>query len=403
MEESTPTQQMPQAGAAPTARQLQPDTTPVYAEPQPIYISPPPIPAPARYPPPPPASKRGPWTMIIAIISAGLLVAVIMGVFLVVRTVKRRVQFNGGNPPPAFERALQGTELIDGAAQTIPLDANSRFFIEGTNGSISIEVWDQPQAQIKLVKSGGSLRDRQVSKAAYTFEGGILSVREGNIRGGVEFRYEIKLPRNLRGVNVEGKNTRVLLSGINGAVSVETTNGEISLSGLKGDIDASSLNGRVSISSVTGQIKVETTNGEVYILGLRGSASVKTTNGDARVVFDGVTGDETMRFESTNGDIELEFNEMFDADLDAETRRGDISVDGDFGIEVQNNRDEQRAIGRIGKGGRSLLIRNSSGDIRITGRLLPPETPAPPDAPAPPSPPKPPAPPESKGKPKGNQ
>jgi DUF4097 and DUF4098 domain-containing protein YvlB len=343
--------------------------------------------------------------MIVAFISAGLLVAVIMGVFFIVRTVKRRVQFNEDGPPRVSERSLAGTELSDGAAQTIPVDANSRFSIESVNGSISIEAWDQPQAQITLVKSGGSLRDRQASKAAYTFEGGMLSVREGGLRGGVELRYEIKLPSNLKGVRIEGKNSRVSLFGMNSAVSVETTNGEISLSGLKGDIDVSSVNGRVNISRVAGRINVETTNGPVEIIGLRGAASVATTNGPTRVVFDGVTGDEPMKFESANGRIELEFNEAFDADLDAETRRGDIVIGDEFGIAVQNNRDEQRAVGQIGKGGRLISIRSSSGKIRITGRLLAPEPPdaPPPDAPPPPPGVKPPAAPESKGRPKGNQ
>jgi hypothetical protein len=306
---------------------------------------------------------------------------------------------------------LAGTELADGVAQTVPLDANSRFSIKSVNGSISIEAWDQPQAQIRLIKSGGSPRDRQAAKAAYTMDGGILSIIEGETRRGVELRYEIKLPRNLKGVRIEGTNSRVSLFGMNGSVSVETTNGEIKVSDTKGDLDASSTNGIINISEAVGRINVETTNGRIELLAIRGAASVTTTNGDARVVFDKVSGDEPLRFETTRGDITLEFNEMFDADLDAETERGDIEVDENFQIAVQNNRDQQRAVGRIGKGGRELLIRTTSGDIRILGRLQPPDAtdapppPPPPDAPQPPrvKPPPPPAAPDAKGKPKGNR
>ncbi|GEM_PF-1503642 len=409
-EESTPTQMMPHAqtgsGAAQTSRQLQPDTGSVYAEPQPIYIAPPPLPPAARYQPPPAPPKRGPWGMIIAFVSAGLLVAVIMGIFFVVRTVKRRIVTNDPDTPVAIERTLQGTELIDGTAQTIPIDANSRFSIKSTSGNISIEAWDQPQAQIKLIKSGGSSRDRQAAKAAYSIEGGTLSIREGETRRRVDFRYEIKLPRNLKDVRIEGTSSAVSLFGMNGSVAVETTSGDVKVSGSKGDVDVSSHSGVIRISEATGRITVKSTSGDIQLLNIRGAASVSTVSGDTRAVFERIARDEPLRFDSTSGDIDLEFNEMFDADLDAETTSGDIDLDEDFGIRVQNNVVGQRAVGPIGKGGRLLSIRTTSGDIRVTGRLLAPEAPdapPPPDVPPPPPGVKPPAAPEVKGRPRGNR
>ncbi len=407
IEESTPTQRMPPSptgsGAAQTSRQLQPDTGSVYAEHQPIYIAPPPVPPAARYQPPPAPPKRGPWGMIVGFVTAGLLVAFIMGIFFFVRTVRDRIRFNGSDTRAAADAPLPGIELQDGAAQTIPVDANSRFSIKSTNGSISIEAWDQPQAQIRLIKSGGSSRDRQAAKAAYSLDGGVLAIREGETRRRVEFRYEIKLPRNLKGVRIEGTNSEVSLFGMNGSVSVETTSGEIKLSGSKGDVEASSQSGGIRISEVTGRITVTSKSGNVELLNIRGAATVLTVSGKTRAVFERIARDEPLRFETTSGDIDLEFNERFDADLDAETTSGDIDLDEDFGITVRQNVVGQRAVGPIGKGGRLLWIRTVSGDISINGRLLAPEAPDEPPPPDAPPPPKPPAAPESKGKPKGNQ
>lgn len=409
IEESTPTQRMPPTagpGAAHTSRQLQPDTSPVYAEHQPMYIAPPPLPPAARYQVPPVERKRGPWGMIVAFVSAGLLVAVIMAIFFIARTVRNHGRFEGPDTPAAATPLL-GTELTDGVAQTIPLDANSRFSIKSTSGSISIEAWDQPQAQIKLIKTGGSSRDRQAAKAAYSMEGGVLSIREGDTRRRVELRYEIKLPRSLKDVRIEGTSSEVSLFGMNGSVSVETASGDIKLSGSKGDVEASSQSGSIRISEVAGRITVTSRSGDIELLNIRGSATVSTVSGETRAVFERIARDEPLRFDSTSGDIDLEFNEMFDADLDAETTSGDIVLDEDFGITVRQNIPGQRAVGPIGKGGRLLSIRTTSGDIRITGRLLAPEAPdkpppPPPDAPPPPGV-KPPAVPESKGKPKGNR
>jgi DUF4097 and DUF4098 domain-containing protein YvlB len=335
------------------------------------------------------------------------MVALIIAVVSIVRAIKNSVRFDIDDSRPSAP-ALQGIELVDGVAQTIPIDANTQFSIRSTNGSISIEAWDQPQAQIKLIKSGGSSRDRQNSKAAYSTEGGTLSVREGNTRGGVELRYEIKLPRNLKNVRVEGTSTDVSLFGMNGSVSVNTTSGEVKLSGSRGDVDATSNSGSIRISEATGRINVKTTSGDIELIGIRGSAAVSTVSGETRAVFERIARDEPLKFETTSGDIDLEFNEMFDADLDAETTSGDIVLDEDFGIAVQQKIPGQRAVGRIGKGGRPLLIRTVSGDINVTGRLLTPEAGEPPPPPPPPPdvpPPggKPPAPPEGKGKPKGNQ
>jgi DUF4097 and DUF4098 domain-containing protein YvlB len=277
---------------------------------------------------------------------------------------------------------------------TFPLELASGFSLTTVSGEVNIEVWDQPQAQVKVIKTSRTERGRELSEVFVKTQGGNLDLRDSGGRRGVGIRYEIKLPVKLREVRIEGKSVKVNVFGVNAPVSIETESGGVSVSGVKGPIEITTKSGAVNLDGITGSVKVATASGRADVLGINGSATVRTVSGGARVVFDKVSGDTPMEFESASGNLEVEFNESFDANLDAETTSGQLYVDEDLGIRVENNLSGQRAVGPIGKGGRTLRLRTKSGSMKIMGRVMPPsEQPEQPEQPGvkapPPAPPAP--------------
>jgi hypothetical protein len=242
-------------------------------------------------------------------------------------------------PAEAFdEDALlenEGAE-VSGEQTTItksyPLAKDGSFVLRHVSGDITIESWDEQVAEVKIVKRGGSpeardalriMREQSAGRLAFnTMPGG---------RGGVEeVQYVVKLPENLRELEIVSQNSDIDIANFSAAsISINVQRGNIALEG---------VNGKVNTRTMKGNTKV--------------------VLGDAERVAPQV-------FNGISGNVELELPEGTDAQLKAETVDGNIEVDEEFGIKVEKPMIGQHAAGRIGKGGQPIIIKTVSGNIKI--------------------------------------
>jgi hypothetical protein len=328
-----------------------------------------------QVPPYNPPKKRSTWGWIVALISIGLFAAMFLGFLLIGRQIRERVRTRVDPPqvstPNTGETAFgeqgasfSGRETI--ITKSFPLTAASRFSINNPNGEITIEGWDQPQAEVRVIKRGGSRSDRRNTEVYYAVEGDSLKIRTSPTRGrGVEVAYEIKLPRTLKLVTIESASGSASLADLKSAVSVSTASGDVQLSDIIGDVTLNSASGDVSLSEVTGKIKANAASGSIALTGITGSVQANTASGDIKAVFEGVTAGEPLEFSTANGDVEIEFKTDINADLDIETIKGDIEIDEKFQITPEKQIVGQRASGRIGAGGQRLKINTVNGDVKV--------------------------------------
>jgi hypothetical protein len=342
-QEEAPTQMMPpqyegrgQRSGANTAPSAAPDTSPVYP---PATIGYQPPMHPQAIPPYTPPQKRTPIGWILAFIGMGLFVMIVIAVMFAARAARRAVNnlANTSLAPPVAqpgEIALESNADQNTAAgnettliKTFALAPGSKFSIRNINGSISIDTWDQPKAQVKVVKRG---RDRG-AQIFFTSGANNLALRTG-LPGGdnsLEVRYEVKLPRDMERVNLESANGSVKLSNVSAKILVQ------------------SANGTVELNDVVGVSKVQTANGKI-------TASLAGAS------------DWPMEFVTANGKIDLTIKPDFDAELDASTIRGSLSVDDQLGITVQKELVGQHARGQIGSGGQPLKLTAVNGSVKLS-------------------------------------
>ncbi|HYP01470.1 MAG TPA: DUF4097 family beta strand repeat-containing protein [Pyrinomonadaceae bacterium] len=370
--EDLPTQMLPGQQQPPQATVPDPLSTaplsggrdtsdPVYATNFPRY-QPPPVPqqrptSPGGIQPPPPSRRRSRvWVYVVL----ALLVffggaSLLGGLFFAKRTPQRFVKVNARPhvgvppmPPPhpqhprdrdAGEGALVGDEGAEVSAnqtiitKTYPLAPGGSFELRNINGDIRIEGWDEQQAEVKIIKRGGSPEARDALKIVREQSGNRLAISttpEMRAGGVEEVRYEVKLPRNLRELEIISNNSNVELADTN---------------------DAS-----VSVVVQRGNIGLEDVNGMVNTRTMKGNTKVLIGEG-ARIapqVFNGI-----------NGNIELELAPDVNAEVKAETVSGNIDIDEEFDIKVEKRMVGQQAAGRIGKGGQPIVIKNVSGNIKI--------------------------------------
>jgi DUF4097 and DUF4098 domain-containing protein YvlB len=242
-------------------------------------------------------------------------------------------------PPPVAqtdEAALgeEGAEITGDKTvitRAFPLGARARVMVENLNGDITLEGWDQPRAEVKVTKRGGSADDRRAVPVEFSRDEDELSLKtEAGRNSGVNVTYEIKVPRNLGEVKINATNSSIKLANIEGLFEVETRNGSINL------VDVS------------------------------GAAQAKTTNGSIKAAFKQIAPDEPLELEGVNGSIELRTGGDVNADLEAQTITGTITLDDSFGVRVEKRLVGQKADGRLGEGGRPITVKTVNGSIKIT-------------------------------------
>jgi DUF4097 and DUF4098 domain-containing protein YvlB len=243
-------------------------------------------------------------------------------------------------PPPLEDEA--GTNVLDesGAVEkdeqtvitkTYPLTTGATFSIKGMNGDVKIEGWDESKAEVKVIKRGGSAEDRKTAQVKYTNNDKQLSFETSPVGvGNVEIRYEVKLPRELRGVEIK------------------------------------TVNATVKIADLAAAVEVKSQNGSVELQDVSGAAAIKLVNGRIKADYDGTKLEGPQELSTVNGKIEVKLDDDADADVDAHTVSGSIDLDGDFGFQVEKKMVGQQATGRVGDGGQLLSIKTVNGPIKIS-------------------------------------
>ncbi len=213
--------------------------------------------------------------------------------------------------------------------KTFPLKAGATFTLGQTAGDVTVEGWDGDGAQVKITKEGGDEDDRAAARILHsaTDKGLTLRTPEGTDEV-KEFKYEIKLPRGVRQIEINSRQSDVKLSNLAGGVSVNV---------LKGDLTASQLTGRVEMRTMKGDISVD----------LKGATPAQPQG------FNTVRGDVTLAVDGANADVQ------------AETVAGGASADPGLGIAVEKQLVGARAAGTVGKGGQEIVAKTVRGDVRI--------------------------------------
>lgn len=267
----------------------------------------------------------------------GLFVAVVIAVMMIARFGRRFAdnasQRSGQQMAQVGETALteaNAEKVVNSGpdstlTKTFALGDGARFSLKNINGNITVSAWDQPTAEVNVIRRGGSDRSAQVF---FTNSGGNLSIRTAQTRGNQDLRFEVKLPRSL------------------GRIDLSSTNGVIKLSDVKAEILVAGTNGAIELANVVGASKIRTVNGNIKATLLEAS-------------------DRSMEFENTNGSIDLTVAPGFEADLEASTLHGSINIDETFAVPVEKGVVGQKAKGEIGQGGERLKLATTNGNIRL--------------------------------------
>lgn len=166
------------------------------------------------------------------------------------------------------------------------------------------------------------------------------------------------------------------LEHIRGPIKFHSTRTDMQLGRLDGEADISN-NADLSASEVVGPLTLSTRSRNITLDRIAGNVSVTNSNGSVNVTNAPPLGDVII--ENRNGDISLTVPEHSSFSVDAQTTDGDLM--NDFALSTQGTDTHKNFTGTVGKGGPTLRLTTSHGDISLkkaTVLPLPPTPPTPP-------------------------
>jgi hypothetical protein len=248
-----------------------------------------------------------------------------------------------------FAAGLSAATLNETIDRTLDVKPGATVTLTNVNGRVTIGSWDQPRVHIVALKEveGGRDEAREAMKAMRVEivpkdggvsitthhprrDDGFSSIFDWFLGNHVEaqVRYELTIPRSM-------------------------------------NLDVRTVNGSIHLTEVNGHLELDTTNGKIEVKRCSGSIDAATTNGGIYAELVRVAKGQPMRFETTNGRIDIAVPRDLAADIEAGTTNGSISTD----LPVETTHFKRNSLrGTINGGGTSIRLHTTNGGISIKTR-----------------------------------
>jgi hypothetical protein len=145
-------------------------------------------------------------------------------------------------------------------------------------------------------------------------------------------------------------------------IDASSGNGEVTVESAGADVVASSGNGDVHVAGAGGPVKASSGNGDIDVSTAAGPVTASTGNGRIEARMLALRDDGDMHFSTGNGSVTVWLPNDFGADVSVSGQDG---FDTDFPIEVRSGNYRSRISGRIGRGGRRVVVSTGNGRVSL--------------------------------------
>jgi DUF4097 and DUF4098 domain-containing protein YvlB len=251
-------------------------------------------------------------------------------------------------------------------------DAGGNIAVESVGGDVKVAT---TSGSIGL----GHVKGKTVS--AHNAGGNIaIDTAEGDIEAKTTSgSIRIKVAKG--SVNARNAGGEIAIGDANDAVKVETTSGPIKIRTAKGQIDARDSGGDIMVGDAAKEVTVHTTSGSITINSAKATVSAIDAGGNIEVK----KAAAAVQAETTSGAIDVGFVAQPTEDSSLKVSGGSVTVTlpkgAGFGVDARasggriatdvpiTSESSQRRgdvlKGKVNEGGPALVLRSSSGDIRI--------------------------------------
>jgi len=166
-------------------------------------------------------------------------------------------------------------------------------------------------------------------------------------------------------LTIDTRDGSVKASSLSGTVDLHTGDGSITVDTLKGDIRLRTGDGGIEARDLDGKVEADSGDGHIRMTGRFEALNVKTGDGSVNTqVLPGSKMATSWTLRTGDGSVDIALPADFQADINATTGDGHISLGVPVTVEGTFSRSEMR--GKMNGGGQTLTIHTGDGSIRLT-------------------------------------
>lgn len=167
-------------------------------------------------------------------------------------------------------------------------------------------------------------------------------------------------------LNVHTGDGSVKASSLDGTIDLHTSDGSITVDTLKGDIRLRSGDGSIEAHELDGKVEADSGDGHIRLAGRFEALNVKTGDGSVDTkILPGSKMATSWTLRTGDGSVDIALPSDFQADIDATTGDGHISLGG-IAMTVQGELSKSEVHGKMNGGGQTLTIHTGDGSIRLS-------------------------------------
>jgi len=266
--------------------------------------------------------------------------------------------------------ATGGAGYIEREEKRFPVAGRPQITLSTFDGAIEVRTWEQPEVLVEIEKRAldkdliGDIEVRtEQDGSQITVE---VRMKSGSSAWGLHrsARLKVSLPAS-SDLTAKTGDGAIDVERVSGRIDLRSGDGAIRGQELSGDVTARTGDGSIRLDRIDGRLDLDTGDGSIVAAGTFTRLRVRSGDGSVRIhVERGSTALEDWDVVTGDGPVTIDLPERFDAELDAHTGDGHVSVSGR--ILSQTTESTRRAIrGRLGEGGHSLNLRSGDGSIRV--------------------------------------
>jgi DUF4097 and DUF4098 domain-containing protein YvlB len=266
------------------------------------------------------------------------------------------------------------------------LKPGGRLSVETFNGSVEILSWEKDSVQItgtKYAHHEEDLKDLKIETKNTPDSVEVRVVRPtGRFNMGAKFF--IRVPQRVDLERIASSNGAIRVEEIQGNARLETSNGGIRLRKVNGRLEAKTSNSSIEANDLETDAVLRTSNGSIQLDHVKGAVEANTSNSRIQAVMFSPKPQAPLRFETSNGSIDLNFDTLQGNPVRATTSNSSItlrvppnikaalrastsnsSISSDIDVVTHGDISKSHLEGDINGGGPLVQLSTSNGSIRI--------------------------------------
>jgi hypothetical protein len=259
--------------------------------------------------------------------------------------------------------------LADEVTKTFTVTGHARVQVTTDDGSVRVSTGDVKQVEIRVEYTGYKL-DKDLRVTATQNGDSVEVIAKTGSDWGMHFgmghrnvRVEVHMPKDAD-LEVNTGDGSVEADSITGNLDVRTGDGHITVQGAKGNIRLHTGDGHIEGNGLDGKAEITTGDGHVNVQGRFDALDIKTGDGSVTArAGKGSTVSAQWNIHTGDGSVDLELPAEMQANLDASTHDGRISLG--IPVMVEGTFSSTKIFGKMNGGGQAIVVRTGDGSIRL--------------------------------------